>query len=89
MTSVHLTRDELVELTGLRADNMPTEWEYGFWPVAIDPIIDLIIEYSDVLTDEDAVLLMGIAAFGLNQAIRDESAAIEAAEALRRAGGVA
>ena len=87
MTSIQLTREELLELTGLRSDNMTVEWEFAFWRVAVDPIIDLIMKYSSVLDDEDAVLLMGIAAVGLHQAIREEVAGIEAAEALRRAGG--
>ncbi len=79
----------LLGMIGRLAEDMPAEFETGFWADVVDPIATMIVRVRGALTEEERMLLIAVAAKALKAASEEQEALNEAAAVIHRAGGAA
>lgn len=80
---------DLLQRVDHLAKTMPAELEYGFWGKIVEPVAEMIVRNSLVLSPVEQMLLLAIAAKASKCADQEQEALDEAAAVIHRAGGVA
>lgn len=80
---------DLLQRVDHLAKTMPAELEYGFWGNIVEPVAEMIVRNSLVLSPVEQMLLLAIAAKASKCADQEQEALDEAAAVIHRAGGVA